>query len=257
MKKICLIFLLALAGCIGQDILDDAAVEPQLAISPETGAIRLGETLSFSYAYTDQFGQPADANVTWATSDPAIIDIDQTGLATAIASGQVNISAAAGNAQSNQVRVTSVDDDNSVASVEIVGGSNVIPIGGTAVYTARALNINGSEVTGVDFSWSSDNTSVASVDMTGEVQGLAPGTASITAIAEGVSSSPRQIMIGSSERTGTFESQSGYVAKGTAILEVNDVNELTLTLSEDFETSFALGTFIYLANSTNGSSVRS
>lgn len=213
--------------------------------------------LSFSYVYTDQFGQPEDANVTWTSSDPTIIDIDQNGLATALSSGQVNISAAAGSVQSNQVLVTSVDDDNAVASVEIVSGPDVIPIGGNGVYTARALNISGGEVTGVDFTWSSDNTSVASVNMSGEVQGIASGTATISATTAGVSSNPRQIMIGSSERTGTFESTSGYTAEGTATLAVNAANELTLTLSEDFETSFALGTFIYLANSNSGSAVRS
>jgi hypothetical protein len=55
---------------------------------------------------------------------------------------------------------------------------------------------------------------------------------------------------------GTFNSAGGYKAIGTARLELlND--QLMLTLSDNFDTDFALGTFIYLANSTNGSVVRS
>jgi hypothetical protein len=41
------------------------------------------------------------------------------------------------------------------------------------------------------------------------------------------------------------------------MLKMESNGKLTLTLSDNFETSFALGTFVYLANSTAGSAVRS
>jgi len=257
MRNTFMALLMILTGCIGQDVIDDAIMAAQLSISPENGVLRVGETLTFSYKYFNQFGQPDDATLSWTSTDQSIIDINENGVATAVTMGQVMITATTSDAQSNQALVTVVEDDSAVASVVIINGPSTIPIGGSAILTARALNILGGEISGVTFSWSSNNTNVATVNEAGEVQGVASGNVFITAEANGINSSPLEIIIGSTGRDGTFESPSGYTAKGTANLSVNTSNELTLILSQDFETSFALGTFIYLANSTEGSAVRS
>ncbi|MFN0081517.1 MAG: hypothetical protein ACKVOM_03285, partial [Ferruginibacter sp.] len=57
-------------------------------------------------------------------------------------------------------------------------------------------------------------------------------------------------------RQGTFVKAGGYQASGNATLGVEN-GRLILRLQSNFVTSFALGTFIYLANSTNASAVRS
>lgn len=56
---------------------------------------------------------------------------------------------------------------------------------------------------------------------------------------------------------GTFVSANGYKASGMAVLE-DDNGDIILSFSDDFMASFALGTFIYLANNnSSGTSIRS
>ena len=54
------------------------------------------------------------------------------------------------------------------------------------------------------------------------------------------------------ERQGTLQGQGGYTATGTVTLSRNSAGELILTTSDDFEVSFAAGTFLYLSNSEAG-----
>ena len=54
------------------------------------------------------------------------------------------------------------------------------------------------------------------------------------------------------ERQGTLQGQGGYTATGTVTLRRNEAGELILSTSDDFEVSFAAGTFLYLSNSEAG-----
>jgi hypothetical protein len=55
-----------------------------------------------------------------------------------------------------------------------------------------------------------------------------------------------------SSRVGTFVPAGGYAAEGMAVLRFSG-EQVVLELSDNFKTSFALGTFVYLSNSTSGS----
>lgn len=55
------------------------------------------------------------------------------------------------------------------------------------------------------------------------------------------------------ERQGTLQGQGGYTSEGTVTLLQNEAGELVLTTSDDFEVSFAAGTFLYLSDSQAGS----
>jgi len=104
--------------------------------------------------------------------------------------------------------------------------------------------------------WSSDNEQVATVDANGNTQGLANGAAQITATIDGIESNPLTVTVGDNQRVGTFNGASGYTAEGTATLSLDDNGDLILELSDDFNTDFALGTYIYLSNSTTGAGTR-
>ena len=54
------------------------------------------------------------------------------------------------------------------------------------------------------------------------------------------------------ERQGTLQGQGGYTTVGTITLRQNKAGELILSTSDDFEVSFAAGTFLYLSNSEAG-----
>ena len=87
--------------------------------------------------------------------------------------------------------------DNDVASITVSPSSATIPVGEVKQFTAKALNAKGTQVTGVTFTWSSSNSSVASVGSDGSAHGDAAGTAQITATAAGVTSSAATLVVNS------------------------------------------------------------
>ncbi|MGH7615228.1 MAG: Ig-like domain-containing protein [Gemmatimonadales bacterium] len=64
-----------------------------------------------------------------------------------------------------------------------------LAIGRAVTLDATARDAQGNDMTSVTFSWSSSAGTVASVDASGTVSGVTPGTVSISASAEGVSGS--------------------------------------------------------------------
>ncbi len=65
----------------------------------------------------------------------------------------------------------------------------------TTPLTAVAKDAGGNVLSGKAFTWSSSNSSVASVNALGVVTGVSTGTATVTASAEGVTSSPVQVTV--------------------------------------------------------------
>ena len=73
-------------------------------------------------------------------------------------------------------------------TVEITAPQEWAPVGGTEAYSARVLNSEGEEMSGYTFSWTSSDTSKATVDSSGVVTAVAVGEATITATASTTSS---------------------------------------------------------------------
>ena len=73
-------------------------------------------------------------------------------------------------------------------------GATLLP-GEIARFTARAFDANGAELPGVRFTFESSDTNVARVDEPGDATAVAPGTASVTAIARGVRSTSATIVV--------------------------------------------------------------
>jgi uncharacterized protein YjdB len=76
-----------------------------------------------------------------------------------------------------------------VASVQVALGSGSIVAGQTTAASATTLDGSGNVLTGRTVTWSSSNSTVATVDATGVVHGVSAGTANITAVSEGKSGS--------------------------------------------------------------------
>ena len=75
-----------------------------------------------------------------------------------------------------------------VASVTVSPASGSVTVGATVQLAAVTKDAAGNVLTGRTVTWSSSNTSVATVSGTGLVTGLTAGTATITATSEGVAS---------------------------------------------------------------------
>ncbi|MCG9969971.1 Ig-like domain-containing protein, partial [Pelotomaculum terephthalicicum JT] len=118
----------------------------------------------------------ASQNVTWASSNPAVATVSDTGLVTAVAPGTANIIATNADGSLNATCVVTVPPV-AVTGVSLDKSSDNIVAGGTDQLTATVAPAN---ATNQNVTWASDNTAVATVSDTGLVTGVAPGTANIT-----------------------------------------------------------------------------
>jgi len=248
-----MIFLLI--SCIGVDYEDDPIVGERIEVDQQQVALRVNETHQVEATFYDQYGLQKSTALMWSSSNSTIASVNQQGLITAHLVGQVSVLVTANTAEL-AIAVNVVLDDNQVARVEIAApqNQNTLGIDETILLSASVKNIENMILTERSVEWFSENASIATVNNQGVVTGTGQGMVDIHAKSEGVKSNIITLSVGQG-RSGSFISAGGYKAVGMAKLSVMD-NKLILELSNNFETSFALGTYIYLANTTNGAQVR-
>ena len=168
------------AGAIGQaELVVVAALPAAVTVRPDTVEfMALGQTVQLAVAVHDQLARTmAEALVSWASRDSLVAMVDSVGLVTAVGSGVTKVIATAGDAEGSAVvRVV-----QSAGSVVVAPQDAVIAPGDALRLNAEAFDENGHRVEGASFAWSSSDAGVASVDETGLVNGIAEGTARITA----------------------------------------------------------------------------
>lgn len=251
------ILVLALAGCVGTDYMDDPVVGEKIIVSPLHVALLPDQQAQVSAEYYDQYGLKQEVPFFWTSANTDVAEVSSSGLITAKASGNTQVHPSFGNFPGPVVQVTVVSDTNAVATVEVeIPANTELSIGEKVHLDAVVKNINGEELPNEVVEWFSENSNILTVTQSGEVEAVGAGIAGIHAKSNGVKSNIVDFIISGSVRTGTFSSAGGYHTSGSTKLEIVN-NDLILTLSSDFDTDFALGTYIYLANSTNGPTVRS
>jgi hypothetical protein len=149
----------------------------KLVVSNASTAINIGATAQLTAAATDAQGNPKTlpSNLVWASSDAAIATVDSSGLVTAIAAGTASITVAhegyidgIAMVSVNQIQLTITPKNPSVI------------VGGTRQLAVTAIDSLGNPLTvPSNLQWISSNTSVATVDSTGLVTGVAEGIANL------------------------------------------------------------------------------
>ena len=133
----------------------------------------VGSSLQLSALLTPP--ETTDTGVGWHSSDGGIINVNETGLITAINPGVATITLNGNYGLTASVSLIS----SAVITGITVSGSTTVVSGFSTTLTATTLPA-GVYNTGV--TWSSSNTSVATVDASGVVSGVGPaGTVTITA----------------------------------------------------------------------------
>ncbi|MEP4533929.1 MAG: DM13 domain-containing protein [Cyclobacteriaceae bacterium] len=249
-------FAFLLTACVGTDYENDPK-DSAIIVEKQNFELMVGESETIEAVYHYNMWRPEpEVQLAWISEDQSIVAVSSSGTITGIAKGQITVTILLAEEDTTSVSVTVVETEAEVARVEVSGDKSTIDISETLQLSARAYTINDIEITDKMVSWSSSDMDVASIDQNGLATGLANGLTEMIATIDGVNSPSYVIMVGNNGKMGTFQGVGSYDAKGSATL-TNDNGNLTLTFSNDFETSFALGTFVYLANSTSGTAVRS
>ena len=152
-----------------------------VTVTPATASMTArGDTVRLTAEVRDQNGRPmAGASVAWSSGNALVATVDSAGLLRAAGNGVATITATAGEASGS----ATVNVMQSTRSVLVTPSADTISPGGTRRLAAEALDANGHAVAGAEFSWSSSDASVATVDAVGLVRGVGEGTATITATA--------------------------------------------------------------------------
>lgn len=187
-----------------------------------TTAVKMEETLALSVTRTPV---AATTPVTWSSSDNNIATVDQNGVVTGVAEGNVVITATTAtgifdtfdvSVASNVVKPTSITLDKTAETVQKTQ---------TLQLTAT---VNPDDTTDKGVVWSSNNESVATVDNTGLVTVIAgSGTAVITATCNADANIKADCTITAAPLAATAVSASNVT------LEVGDEAQLTYTVTPE------------------------
>src|SRR5438094_482692 len=156
-----------------------------VTVTPASASIQQGQTIQLTATPKDANGNALSGRVvTWSSSNTAVASVNAGGFVTSSAAGSATITAASeGKSGTSAITVTSVP----VASVTVSPAPASVQAGQTVQLSATPKDVNGNPLTGRTITWSSSNTSVATVNSSGLVSGVVAGSATITATSEGQS----------------------------------------------------------------------
>jgi len=141
-----------------------------------------GQTTQATATLTDALGNVLTGRtVTWSSLDPSIATVSAVGVVTGVTSGAVIIRATSEGQAGDGTETVGVAP---VATVSVNLGSSALSAGQTTQASAVARDAYGNVLTGRSVAWSSLNTSVATVSITGVVTAVAAGSATIRATVE-------------------------------------------------------------------------
>jgi hypothetical protein len=177
------LFVLAAAACSDATRPEPAKQVASVTVAASTHTVLVGRTLRFSARAAAADGTLLEGRtVTWSSTNSDVLQVDGTGLATAIAAGTASIRATIeGRTGSMDVAVNVAP----VARVAIVETAISIAKGEAHTLEAAALDAEGVPLVGRAIAWRSEDVSIADVDATGRVTARDEGETKIFAESEG------------------------------------------------------------------------
>jgi uncharacterized protein YjdB len=159
-------------------------VDPTLTsitVTPATPSVAVDNTqqMTATGTYNDGSTKNITSSVSWSSEDVAVAKVSNSGLVTGVAPGTVSVTATSGTISgSTSVTITVAN----LRSIAITPSSASITASQTQQFTATGTLDNGSTVDITDaVTWSSSNTSVATIDSSGLATAQGTGTTSIVA----------------------------------------------------------------------------
>lgn len=162
-----------------------------VTVSPPSPTIIAGASVQLTASTFDSDGNPLPGRVvTWSSSNTAVATVSNSGLVTGVAAGAAVTITATSEGRTGTATVTVTVIPVPVASVTVSPPSPTITVGTGIQLSATTFDALNNVLTGRTITWSSSNSSIASVNSSGLVVGLVVGgPVTITATSEGISGS--------------------------------------------------------------------
>ena len=164
-----------------------AAVTPvaSVSVSPSSTSLTVGQTQQLSATAKDAAANALSGRtVTWATSNSSIATVSSSGLMSAVGAGSATVTATSeGVVGSATITVSATQAP--VATVAVSPTSSSLTVGQTQQLGVTTKDAASNILTGRTVTWTSANSSIATVSSTGLVTAVAEGSATITATSEG------------------------------------------------------------------------
>jgi uncharacterized protein YjdB len=159
-----------------------------VAVSPATTSLLVGTNQPLVATVKDESGnEMAGQSVAWSTSDANAATVNTNGMVTAVAAGSATITATVGEKTgTSAVTVTAAPPPPAVVtSVTVSPPSVSIAVGASTTLSAAVKDAQGNVMSGQAVAWSTNNSAAATVSASGVVNGVAAGSATITATSSG------------------------------------------------------------------------
>jgi uncharacterized protein YjdB len=162
-----------------------AAVVDTVTVAPSSFAGDVGETVQLVASPKDASANVlAGKTITWSSDAPSIATVSATGLVTMVGAGSVTITATCETIEGDSTGTVTAAEVP-VATVVVAPSSFSVAAGATQALTVTLKDALNNTLTGRVITYSSTNTSVATVNSSGVVTGVAAGTATIIVTSEG------------------------------------------------------------------------
>ena len=210
----------------------------------ETAEMKTGDTLQLNVVTKD-----VEGSVEWSSSDTTKATVNANGLVTAVAKGEVTITAAVGEVK-DTIKITITDSSPVVVEVESVTLNKTeitLDVGGTETLTATVLPENATDKT---VTWETSDAKVATV-ANGVVTAVAKGEATVTAKAGEKSATCKVIVnevdysIGQITAANKVYTVRGeVVAENTQALLISDGTDSIYLFDRDLPSNYAIGDYV-------------
>ena len=215
----------------------DEPVEPvvtRIAIDPSTFTLDLNATKQFTATAFDQNDEEmTGVEFNWSCSDGTIGEIDDTGLFTAKAAGTAIVTASAED-RSATATVTVTDEEPVATEIVVTPTAATLDVDDTEQFTATVRDQFDGEMTGVEVTWASGNTTVGTINVSsGIFTALAAGTTTVTGTADGLTGTAT-VTVNADEPVEPVVTRI-EIAPPTVTLDRNGTQQFSATAFDQFE----------------------
>ena len=207
-----------------------------IEVSPADVTLDIDETCQFGATGYDLYGEEMPGIVfTWTSSSETVGTINCDGLFTALAAGGTAITAGNGTV-AGMADVTvknpapATTPDPVLTTIVVSPARATLNVGETQRFTAAAYDQDHREIPGVDFTWTSENETVGTVNRAGMFAAVSAGKTAVRAGAEGVVGAASAIVF--SQAPTPAPTQTPTSAPAPAEMSPADATPVSVTSSQ-------------------------